>query len=109
MNKKKYLSQNITNMPRLQTKYRKGGCQNGYGRKKKLHPWARRGRGKQKGGLLFTGLAALGSLIYAGISAAAVPVATGILTSAAGYGTTRAIQAIEARQKGRGRKLRRRR
>ena len=96
-------------MPRLQTKYRKGGCQNGSGRRKKLHAWAKRGRGKQKGGFLFTGLAVLGSLIAAGISAAAPAVTTGILTAAAGYGTTKAIQAIESRQKGRGRKIRRRR
>ena len=96
-------------MPRLQT-YKKGGCaQKGSGRRKKLHKWARNGRRKQKGGFLFTGLAVLGSLIAAGIAGAAPAVATGILTSAAGYGTTKAIQAIEASQRGRGRKLRRRR
>ena len=93
-------------MPRLQ-KYRRGGCaQNGSGRRKKLHKWARKGRRKQKGGLLFTGLAALGSLIYAGITAAAVPVATGAISAASGYAVTKAL---ESSQRGRGRKLRRRR
>ena len=92
-------------MPRRQT-YRKGGCQNGSGRKKKLHAWARNGRRKQKGGFLFTGLAALGSLIYAGIAAAAPAVATGAISAASGFAVTKAL---EASQRGRGRKLRRRR
>ena len=92
-------------MPRLQT-YRKGGCQNGSGRKKKLHKWARNGRRKQKGGLLFTGLAVLGSLIYAGITAAAPAIATGAISAASGYAVN---EAIKAGQRGRGRKIRRRR
>ena len=92
-------------MPRLQTKYRKGGCKNGSGRKKKLHAWAKRGRGKQKGGILFTGLAALGSLIYAGITAAAPSIAAGAISAASGYAVN---EAIKAGQRGRGRKIRRR-
>jgi hypothetical protein len=80
----------------------------GSGRHKKLHAWARRGRGKQKGGFIFT-LAALGSLIAAGVSAAAPAVATGVLTSAAAYGTTRALKAMEGKGKGKPRRMIRRR
>ena len=90
-------------MPRKQ----KGGCQNGMGRRKKIHTWAKKGRIRQKGGFIFS-LAALGSLIASGIAASAGPVATGVLTSAAAYGTTRAIKAMEGKGKPR-RKLRSRR
>jgi hypothetical protein len=91
-------------MPRKQ----RGGCQNGMGRRKKLHKWAQKGRGKQRGGFLFTGLAVIGSLISAGIAAAAPAVASGAISAAAGYGVTRAIKAMEGKGKPR-RKLRSRR
>ena len=93
-------------MPRIQT-YRKGGCcQKGYGRRKmKLHKWASKGRGKQRGGFIFT-LGAIGSLIAAGVSAAAPAVASGAISAATAYGVN---EAIKAGQRGRGRKLLRRR
>jgi hypothetical protein len=90
-------------MPRKQI--RKGGCQKGFGRRaKKVQTWATKKR--QKGGFLFTGLAILGSLISAGIAAAAPAVATGAISAASGFAVTKAI---EAGQRGRGRKLNRRR
>ena len=65
----------------------------GAGRRKlKIHKWVKKGR--QKGGFLFTGMALLGSAIYAGLSAAAPAIATGAITAAAGYGTTKALQQI---------------
>jgi hypothetical protein len=86
----------------------KGGCcgQKGSGRKKKLHAWARRGR--QKGGFLFTGMALIGSAIWAGVTAAAPAVAAGALTAAAGYGTTKALEAVGGKT-GSGRRKRSRR
>jgi hypothetical protein len=65
----------------------------GTGRRKlKIRKWIKKGR--QKGGFLFTGMALLGSAIYAGLSAAAPAIATGAITAAAGYATTKALQKI---------------
>jgi hypothetical protein len=90
-------------MPRKQI--RKGGCQNGFGRRaKKVQTWAKKKR--QKGGFLFTGLAIIASLISAGIAASAPALATGALGAVGAYGATKAIQAAE--RSGRG-KIRRRR
>ena len=92
-------------MPRRQKQ--NGGCcgQKGSGRKKKLHAWAK--KGKQRGGFLVTSLALIGSAIWAGVTAAAPAIATGALTAAASYGTTKALQQIGGR-KARRRTIRRR-
>jgi hypothetical protein len=83
---------------------RKGGCK-GSGRKRKLQAWATRGRGKQRGGFVFS-MAAIGAAISAGLaSSAGTAITTGALTAASGYGTTKALQAMTG---GRRRRLSRR-
>jgi hypothetical protein len=65
--------------------------QNG-GRKRKLHKWAV--KSKQRGGFIFATLALIGSMISAGVAAAAPAVATAAVGAAAAYGTTKALEAI---------------
>ena len=72
-----------------------------------IHKWAKKGR--QKGGFLFTGMALLGSAIYAGLSAATPAIATGAVTATAGYGTTKALQQIGGSRRRRRKTVRRRR
>lgn len=70
------------------------GCCKGSGRKSKVHKWATRGRGKQRGGFIFS-MAAIGAAISAGLaSTAGTAITTGALTAAAGYGTSKALTAI---------------
>lgn len=93
----------------------KGGCCGqkgsgrfaaGAGRKGKISNWAKKGR--QKGGFLFTSLALIGSAIWAGVTAAAPAVAAGAITAAAGYGTTKALEAVGGKTgSGRGKRVRR--
>ena len=74
-------------------------------KKKILHKWERRGR--QKSGF-FPAIGAIIAAISAGLSAAAPAMATGAITAAAGYVTTKVLEGIGGKT-GSGRRIPRRR
>ena len=83
------------------------GCHKG-GRKMKLGNWAKRGRGKQRGGFIFS-LGAIGAAISAALaSSTAATVGTAALTAATSYGVTKALESAGGKT-GRGRRRIRRR
>ena len=74
-------------------------------KKQILHKWAR--RGQQKGGF-FPIIGAIVAAISAGLSAAVPALATGAITAAAGYATTKVLEGIGGKT-GSGRRILRRR
>ena len=74
-------------------------------KKQSLHKWAKRGR--QKGGF-FPIFGAIAAAIISGLSAAAPALATGAITAAAGYATTKVLEGIGGKT-GSGRRILRRR
>jgi hypothetical protein len=76
-----------------------------YMKKQILHKWAKRGR--QKGGF-FPIIGAIAAAIISGLSAAAPALATGAITAAAGYATTKVLEGIGGKT-GSGRRIPRRR
>ena len=78
------------------------GCHKG-GRKMKLRNWAKRARGKQRGGFVFS-LAAISAAISAALSSsAAATVGTAALGAATSYGVTKALESAGGKT-GRGRR-----
>jgi len=67
-------------------------------RGRKLRPWIKRARKRQKGGIFFS-LAAISAAIAAAVSAAAPAIATGALGAAASYGTSKLLKKVGGRRR----------
>ena len=65
-------------------------------RKRKLYKWAK--RSKQRGGFIFS-LSAIGAAIASAVAAAAPSVATGAVSAAAAYGTSKLLNKIGGRRR----------
>ena len=74
----------------------------------KLRNWARRGRGKQRGGFVFS-LAAIGTAISAALaSSSAATIGSAALGAATSYGVTKALQGVGGKTGSGRRRIRRR-